>query len=265
MLSAFQALLLGIVQGLGEFLPISSSAHLILVPRYLNWPDPGLAFDVALHLGTLLAVLIYFRTDLIRFVHAFLSPRDVTLASDRRLVGQILLATVPGAVLGLLFEHRIETTFRSPGLVACTLIGLGVVLALADRLNRGNKEIPDITWTMALAIGLAQGLALIPGISRSGITITTALFLGVVRPAAARFSFLMSIPIIAGAGILKAPEIFAAPDKLPVLLGFTGSAVSGFLAIWILLRYVQARSFMPFVVYRWLLGAFVLFNLQHFR
>jgi undecaprenyl-diphosphatase len=230
----------------------------------LGWPDAGLAFDVALHMGTLLGVLIYFRKDLVRLAGAVFAPKNPDLANDRRLVGQVALATIPGAVIGLLLENTIETTFRSPRLVGCTLIGLGVLLAIADRFFKGYKEIPQVTWGMAFFIGCAQSLALVPGISRSGITITTALFLGMARPAAARFSFLMSIPIIAGAGILKAPEIWLAPDKTAIVWGFTGAAISGFLAIYVLLRYVQTRSFMPFVIYRWALGAFVLMNLHKF-
>jgi undecaprenyl-diphosphatase len=265
MINPLQTLILGIVQGLGEFLPISSSAHLILVPRYMHWEDPGLAFDVALHLGTLLAVLLYFGKDLVRYVQALLRPSDPTLAADRKLVWLIAAATVPGAIAGLLLEHKAETLFRSPFLIACTLIGMGAVLGLADYLDRGDRTLLQITWPMAVALGLAQALALVPGVSRSGATITLALFMGIQRQEAARFSFLMSIPIIAGAGVLKFKEILLSPDKLALATGFTGAAISGFIAIWFLMRYVQRHRYTPFVLYRWALGAFVLLNLARFN
>jgi undecaprenyl-diphosphatase len=256
--------ILGAVQGLGEFLPISSSAHLILVPRYFGWEDGGLAFDVALHLGTLLAVTVFFWKDLWRLAQAVAHPGAPTGADDRRLAGRLLLATVPGAIIGMALEHRVETVFRSPLLVAWTLIGMGLVLAAVDYLSNGRKSLAEITWPLALLIGLAQGLAVIPGISRSGITITVALLLGVQRKDAAKFSFLLSIPIIAGAGILKCKEILHSPDKAGLFLGFAGAAVLGFLAIGFLLRYVQTRRYTPFAVYRCLLGIFVLTHLPHF-
>jgi undecaprenyl-diphosphatase len=265
MISPLQSLVLGIVQGLGEFLPISSSAHLILVPSYMHWPDPGLAFDVALHLGTLAAVVLYFWKDLAGFGTAFLHYSNEDYEPQRRLVGHILIATVPGAVAGLLLEHKAETVFRSPALIGCTLIGLGVLLFIADLRTSGFKKLANIDWKIALIIGAAQAFALIPGVSRSGVTITVALFLGMERPSAARFSFLMSIPIIAGAGVLKFKQILMSPDKLALLTGFTGAAVFGFFAIWLLLRYVQNHRYTPFVLYRWALGAFVLLNLAKFQ
>jgi len=263
--SVFQTLILGIVQGLAEFLPISSSAHLILVPSYFHWPDPGLAFDVALHLGTLLAVLAYFWKDLVGYLNALLSPANLGLAPERKLVGHILIATIPGAIAGLLLEHKAETVFRSPALIAWAMIGLGLLLLIADYTRSGNKSLLDMSWGMALIIGIAQGLALIPGVSRSGITITVALFLGMERRDAARFSFLMSIPIIAGAGILKFKQILLTPDKLGLMVGFSAAAIFGFFAIWVLLRYVQKHRYTPFVIYRWALGALVLLNLSKFQ
>jgi undecaprenyl-diphosphatase len=245
----FQPVILGIVQGLTEFLPISSSAHLILIPYFFHWEDQGLAFDVALHLGTLMAVLAYFWRD---FRAMLVDP------SQRNTLAFLIVATIPGAIAGLLFEHKAETVFRSPHLIGWNLISLGVVLALADWQCRGDKKISDLTWKTALAIGLSQGLALIPGVSRSGITITAALALGFERREAARFSFLMSAPIIAGAGLLKMKAIFLTPDKLALLAGFICAAAAGFLAIWALMAYVQTRRYTPFVVYRWILGLFVL-------
>ena len=265
MITVWQTLAMGVIQGLAEFLPISSSAHLILAPMYFHWPDPGLAYDVALHLGTLLALLIYFRNDISHFIQAFLQPGNPALSPDRRLVGLVALATIPGAIAGVLLEHKAETVFRSASLIAWTLIGLGVLLGLADYFSRGDKQLTDLTWGMALGIGVAQALALIPGVSRSGITITLGLFLGLRRWDAARFSFLMSIPIIAGAGLLKSKEILLSPDKGALLIGFAGAAVSGLLAIWLLMRYVQNHRYTPFVLYRWILGALVLLNLSRFQ
>jgi len=265
MTSVFQMAVLGVIQGLSEFLPVSSSAHLILLPRYFHWADPGLAFDVALHLGTLLAVLTYFWKDLMAYLKAILEPKNPALAGDRRVMGYLALATIPGALAGLALEHKAEAAFRSPALIACALIGLGLLLALADRLTRGDKGLADLTWRTALLLGVAQSLALIPGVSRSGITITTALFLGMERGSAARFSFLMSLPIIAGAGVLKFKEILISPDKFGLAVGVASAAVAGFLAIWLLMRYVQNHRYTPFVIYRWALGAFVLLNLSHFQ
>lgn len=264
MTSLFQSLTLGILQGLTEFLPVSSSAHLILFPRFFGWTDPGLAFDVALHLGTLAGVLVYFRNDLLALTRSLFLIKDARLAPERGLIARLMLATIPGAIAGLLFEHKIESTFRSPALIGCTLILMGALLWLVDRYRAGQKNLMDISLPMAFLIGLAQSFALIPGVSRSGITITTALALGLQRTAAARFSFLMSIPIIAGAGILKSKEIWRSPDHFALLAGFLGAAIAGLLAIWLLMRFVERTRYTPFVVYRWALGLFVLLNLHHF-
>ncbi len=262
--SLTQSIVLGIVQGLGEFLPISSSAHLALIPSYFHWSDPGLAFDVALHLGTLVAVVSYYWTDLWKYAEACLYYQDPARHADRTLVGYLLLATVPGAIAGLLLEHKIETLFRSPHLIAINLIVLGTLLGIADRFRSGNRALTSITATTALWLGLSQSLALLPGVSRSGITITMALFMGFERKEAARFSFLMSIPIIAGAGLLKFKEILRSPDLVALAFGFAAAALSGYVAITVLLRYVQKNRYTPFVLYRWALGAFILFNLSHF-
>jgi undecaprenyl-diphosphatase len=258
------SMVLGILQGLTEFLPVSSSAHLILFPRYLGWQDPGLAFDVALHLGTLVGVVLYYWKDLWRMVTAVLNSSDPALRPERQTVWYLVLATIPGAIAGLLLEHKAETVFRSASLIAWALILLGIVLALADRFCTGQKGISDLTVPAALGIGLAQGLALIPGVSRSGITITVALALGFRRDEAARFSFLMSIPLIAGAGLLKFKEILLSPDKAALAAGFVSAAVAGYFAIALLIRYVQTRRYTPFVLYRWALGAFVLTHLARF-
>jgi undecaprenyl-diphosphatase len=254
MTSPLQAIGLGVLQGLTEFLPISSSAHLILWPRFFGWKDPGLAFDVALHLGTLAGVALYFAKDLWRIVRR-----------DRRLLGLLVVGTIPAALAGLLLERQAETAFRSPVLIACALILMGGALALADQWFSGRKTMADLTYLTALGLGIAQAVALIPGVSRSGMTITAAMLLGYSRREAARFSFLLSIPIIAGAGVLKVREIFLAPDQAALAAGFGSAAVAGFLAIWGLLRYVQTRHYTPFVLYRWALGAFVLLNLSRFQ
>jgi len=257
-------MMLGIIQGLTEFLPVSSSAHLVLFPDYFGWPDPGLAFDVALHLGTLIAVLAYFRTELMPLARSLFLIKDERLAQERALTYKLLLATIPGAIVGLLLERRVESTFRSAQLIAYALIGMGALLALADWWGKGTRDIHAITLGNAFLIGVAQSFALIPGVSRSGVTITLALALGLERTAAARFSFLMSIPIIAGAGILKAKAIWFTPDKAILGVGFGASAIAGFLAIWVLMRYVERHRYTPFVLYRWALGAFVLCHLAKF-
>jgi len=256
--SLFQSFILGIVQGLTEFLPISSSAHLILIPRLLGWEDPGLSFDVALHLGTLAGVVIYFWQDLWNLVESVLKPSDSTRKDDRRLVGFLIVATIPGAIAGLLLEHKAETIFRSPALIGVALIVMGTALAIADYFCKGDKTVYGLTYNTAAAIGIAQSLALIPGVSRSGITITIALALGLERREAARFSFLLSVPIIAGAGILKLKAILHSADKMALGVGFSASAIAGFFAIWALMTYVQTKRYTPFVIYRWLVGLFAL-------
>jgi undecaprenyl-diphosphatase len=256
---SLHALVLGLVQGLTEFLPISSSAHLILIPRYLGWEDPGLAFDVALHLGTLAGVLIYFWKDLCHLA------THLDEQKERNTALYLMLATIPGAVAGLLLEHKAETVFRSPALIAGVIILMGTLLGMADWLSKGNKTIADLTLGSALGLGLAQGFALIPGVSRSGIIITTALALGLNRKESAKFSFLMSIPIIAGAGVLKSRAIWHSPDKLALGAGFLASTLAGLFAIWLLFKIIQTRRYTPFVLYRWALGAFVLLNLARFN
>jgi undecaprenyl-diphosphatase len=258
----FHTFILGIVQGLTEFLPISSSGHLAILPRIFHWPDHGLAFDVALHLGTLAAVVVYFWKDIVQLTKGVLYFKDPALVPERRMVGYLLLATIPAGVAGLLLEDIAETTFRSPLLIACVLIGMGLLLGIADYTSRGHKTLSDLSWKTALVLGVAQAFALIPGTSRSGVTITMALFIGLNRTNAARFSFLMSLPVIAGAGLLKLDDILLAPDRLAIAVGFLAAAVSGFLAIWVLIKYVQNHRYTPFVIYRFILGTLILLNLH---
>jgi undecaprenyl-diphosphatase len=261
----FQAVVLGVIQGLAEFLPVSSSAHLVLAPRYFGWTDPGLAFDVALHLGTLAAVVAYFWKDLVKLASAVVQPSDPAKAEDRRTALYLIMATIPGAIAGLLLEHKAETVFRSAALIAGALIALGLALAIADWFCKGDRKIKDLTIGSALGMGIAQAFALIPGVSRSGVTITIGRALGMERQEAARFSFLMSFPIIAGAGLLKFKQILHSPDKIALAAGFVSAAISGLFAISLLMRYVQRHRYTPFVLYRWALGAFVLLNLSRFQ
>ena len=263
-----QAIVIGVIQGLTEFLPISSSAHLILVPNLLGWNDPFLnspAFDVMLHMGTLAALLVYFGRDLWRYFVAFLAVlRDRRIGSDpdRRLAVLLAVSVVPAALIGVLLEDFIDTFFREQPLVICALLVVGaVILFLAERAARHTRAMSDLRVPEALAIGLAQALALFPGISRSGITISAGLFLGLERAAAARFAFLMGTPIIAGAGIWKLREIFGgeAGTFEPAVLaaGVIASALAGLVAIWVLLRFLQTHSTDVFVLYR--LGAAAVF------
>jgi undecaprenyl-diphosphatase len=258
--TTFQAVVLGIVQGLGEFLPISSSAHLVVTPWLLGWPDPGLAFDVALHVGTLAAVLYAFAKDWARILvsagqGAF---RGRPFEGDARLLWLIALASVPGGIAGLALEDFADTTFRSPLLIAATMAGVGTVLLFADRHAASaavDGEARVVTLRDALLIGCAQAFAIIPGVSRSGSTISMALFLGYKREEAARFSFLLATPITLGAALHKVPALLGASNNHIVLLGIVVSGVVGLLAIRVLLAYVRTRDYRPFVYYRWAFAA----------
>jgi undecaprenyl-diphosphatase len=252
--SAARALVLGILQGLGEFLPISSSGHLIVVPWLLGWGDSGLAFDVALHLGTLVAVAFAFWRDWLRLIQGglrgLLSGRPLA-DPDARLLLYLAIATVPGAVAGVLLDEWAETVFRSPGLVALMMALMGAVLWLADRRAGTQAAADGVSLRDAVLIGLAQALAIVPGTSRSGATISAALFLGHRREAAARFSFLLALPITAGAALVKVPALVrSGADMGPVLIGMVAAAVSGLLAIRVLLGYVRTRTYVPFSIYR---------------
>jgi len=253
-----QAAIYGIIQGLTEYLPISSSAHLVLLPLFTGWPDPGLAFDVALHWGTLVAVLFYFRREVVNLTLGFFGSLKGKWEFENRLPWQIGVATLPGAVIGFLFEKQAESTFRSPWILAGTLSVLGVLLFYADRKGSRSLTLSHLTWGKAILIGLSQGLAIIPGVSRSGITITTALLLGLDRTAAVRFSFYLSIPIIFGAGLLKAKFILHNAGDPSIWVAMIGAAVSGLAAIHTLITYVRTRSFTPFVIYRFGLSLIIM-------
>jgi undecaprenyl-diphosphatase len=263
-MTTFQALVLGLIQGLTEFLPISSSAHLALAPWFFGWPDPGLAFDVALHFGTLIAVLWYFRDEWGKLISAAISivrNRRVQTVEEKRVVF-LIIATIPGAIGGLLLEKKAETAFRAPALTATTLIVMGIVLWAADRFSRMDRSITGMRWLDALLIGISQVFALIPGVSRSGSTITTGRLLKLDRQSAAVFSFLMSMPIIAAAVVLKGPSVLRSGGfSAPLIVGVLAAAISSWLAIAILLRYVTRHSYGIFALYRVLLGIVVLFVL----
>jgi len=254
MFSVFQAIVLGAVQGLTEFLPVSSSAHLILIPWLLRWQDPGLAFDVALHLGTLLALLVYYWREWL--------DMGLSLAVGnrlpRRLLYLLIVASVPGAIIGVVLEKQAETIFRSPMLIGATMATLGLLLWVADWYGSKKRTIDDLTFLDAILIGLSQAFAIIPGVSRSGATITTARILGIDRADAANFSFLMATPIIAGAGMLEAPKLLHTGLAVQLGWGFAAATVFGLLAIAGLLRFLRAHTYKPFAVYRIVLAVIVI-------
>ena len=263
------AIILGLVQGLSEFLPISSSGHLLLVPWLFNWHDFDnkaieKAFDVALHLGTLVAVVGYFRHELVVYVREgvrMVVHRERPVDPDGRLAWLLVLSSIPAAIAGALFEKTIDNKLGKPGLIAVSLIVFGVLLAVADRRS-GRRALGDYQRDDALKIGAAQVLALNPGTSRSGITITAARFLGFTRDAAARASFLMAIPVTAGAvaykGLKLAKDGVPSGLGLPMIVGIVTAGVAGWAAVWGTLRLIRTRSFMPFVIYRCALGVAVL-------
>ena len=260
-MTVYQAIVLGILQGLAEFLPISSSAHLSLAPWLFGWPEPGLAFDVSLHVGTLVAILWYFRREWAELTHAawtIVATREVRTVQQRRVVF-LVVATIPAAIAGLLLEEYAETVFRAPVITAGALIVLGVLLWIVDRLMPERRVLDTMRWSDALLIGLAQVLALVPGVSRSGATITAGRALGLDRSTAAVFSFLMSMPIIAAAAVRKVPDAVREIGlSVPLVAGVLAAALSGWLAIAVLLRFVTRHSYAAFAVYRVLLGVFVL-------
>jgi undecaprenyl-diphosphatase len=264
--SLLEAVVLGIVQGLTEFLPISSTGHLRIVPAFVGWEDPGAAFTAVTQLGTMAAVVLYFWSDLVRITRAWLrsigQPR-LRSELDARLGWYIVLGTVPIGIFGVLFKDQIETGARDLYLIGTALIVLGLILLLAEKVGTRERDIEEIRTRDGFTIGLAQALALIPGVSRSGATITAGLFMGLDRAAAARFSFLLSIPAVVLSGLLELGTILSGEaeggDSLGALLVATLLAfVSGYAAIAFLLRFLARHSNVVFVVYRVVLGALVL-------
>jgi undecaprenyl-diphosphatase len=260
-MTPLQAAVLGIIQGLSEFLPISSSAHLALAPWLFGWEDPGLAFDVALHFGTLLAVLWYFRLEwfaLIKAAIGILRTGRIETPEKRRVI-YLIIATIPGAIGGFLLQSRAESAFRSPQIIGIALIVMGLVLWVVDKAVDQRRILGEMRWLDSLLIGLSQVIALIPGVSRSGSTITTARGLRFDRESAAEFSFLMSMPIIAAAVVLEGPKALHEGGLTNELMsGVVASAVSGWLAISVLMRYVSRHSYGIFGFYRIALGITVL-------
>ncbi|MEO6123899.1 MAG: undecaprenyl-diphosphate phosphatase [Ilumatobacteraceae bacterium] len=267
------AIVLGLIQGLSEFLPISSSGHLLLAPWLFGWndfPDTAKgraiekAFDVALHLGTLVAALAYFRKDIVTYTSAgvrLVVKREKPVTQDARIAWLLVLSSVPAAIAGALFESSIDNRLGTPTIIAISLIVFGMILFVADRVL-GKRTISNYGQRDAIAIGMAQVLALNPGTSRSGITMTAGRFLGFDRDTAARVSFLMSLPVIGGAVVLKMAKLFkdGIPDGLvtPMIIGIVTSGLSGWLAVWGTLKLIRTRSFTPFVIYRIVLGVVVL-------
>ena len=263
-LEFLEAILLGVVQGLTEFLPVSSSGHLLLGQYFLGVDQDrfGLPFDVALHLGTLLAVIAFFWRDLLRMARAFVRSRGRNLTDpDERLAYLILASTIPAALIGFFLEDFFETTVRSPWVVVFNLVLVGILFIVAEAVGSRSRQADKLRFAEAVGIGLAQAAALVPGVSRSGATITLGLFLGLRREEAARFSFLMSVPIIAGAGSLQLAEAVSegmdASEAVMFGAGFVSSAVVGYLAIKFFLSFVAHHSLRAFAYYRFALAAVV--------
>lgn len=254
----FQIIFLSLIQGVTEFLPISSSAHLILPNQVLGWPDQGLAFDVAVHFGSLIAVLTYFRKDVWSLICDGLGGfRSGQFTDDGRLAWLIVLATIPAGLVGLIFKDFIEENFRSSAVIATTTILFGALLWWADVQGERREGLAQLNWKKALMIGAAQAIALIPGTSRSGITMTAGLMLGMKREAAARFSFLMSIPVITLSALLLTLELLEthAVDWTSIFWGVALSGISAYLCIHFFLQFISRIGMAPFAIYRFILGA----------
>jgi len=254
-LDLFQAIVLGIIQGLGEFLPISSSAHLFLVPWVMGWPYAGLTFDVALHVGTLLAVVAYFWRDWVLLINDGLRFRRTV---EGKLFWLLFIGTIPGGIGGYLLEGYAETLFRNPLLVGIMLMVMGVFLYLADSRSASDKNLESVGLKESLIIGISQVLAIVPGVSRSGITMTTGRMVGMSRETSARFSFLLATPIVAGAGLKTMTELSPGDINAFFITGVTVSAVVGFAAIKFLLKYLTRHSFSVFIWYRFIAGALIM-------
>ena len=269
----FQSVILGILQGLGEFLPISSSAHLALIPSFLGWEYQGLAYDVMLHGGTLLAVLLYFARDWYEILREAFIPlfrregksvfqvlkENITEKPDTAgMLWLLVIATIPAGVFGVLLDDLAENAFRDPRWIAANLVVFSVFIFLADRKAAHTRDERGLTLKHALLIGLAQCLALMPGASRSGMTIMAALFLGYTRPSAARFSFLLSTPVIGGAALLKAMKFSVADINMPFILGIAASFITGLAVISFFMKWLKKHGLMPFLIYRVVLGLTIL-------
>lgn len=253
----FQSIVLGILQGVGEFLPISSSAHLAIAPYFFGWTYQGLAHDVMLHMGTLFAILIYFAKDWVKIIKdGIKEPKS----SNGKILYLVILATIPGALAGYFLEGWAETVFRNPSWIGFNLIFFSIFIWLSDRNPKQSFEISSINLKHALLIGIAQALAIFPGASRAGMTIMAGLFLGYKREDSARFSFLLATPIIFGAGILEMRKFTASGMDTSLILGFLFSFISGWLSIKFLLSYLKTKNLTPFIIYRILLGGLIFYK-----
>jgi undecaprenyl-diphosphatase len=266
-MSLWEVIVLGIVQGLTEFLPVSSTAHLVLIPALVGWPDPGLSFDIALHVGTLAAVLIYFFRDWIQIIGAGFGLNwgaDPALRSNRSLLWLLIAGTIPAGIAGLLFQKQADSNLRTPIVIGVAMILIGLFMWWADGAGRGHKEIRHVSLPDAMFVGLGQMLAVIPGVSRSGITISCAMLRHMDREAAARFSFLLSTPIIMGAAAKGAWDLFrhegGVPHEMKVAfaVGILVSAITGCLTIAFFLNFLRRRSLNVFVAYRVIFGIIVI-------
>ena len=270
-MSLIQAIILALVQAFTEFLPVSSTAHLILFPWLLGWPDPGLAFDVALHAGTLLAVILYFFKDWVKLILCGIGAKYPANAGaeevsvNRRMFWLMVVGTIPAAILGKLFHHQIEDELRKPIIIGISLVVVALIMWWADAKSKLGRKLESSNMGDAVAIGSAQAIALWPGVSRSGITITAGLFRGFTREAATRFSFLLSTPVIAGAVLTELPKLIkmhkAGGLDLPMstlAVSILVSGIAGYFVIAFFLRYLQTRTLKPFILYRLVFGAAVL-------
>ncbi len=260
-MDSIQIIILSLIQGFTEFLPISSSAHLILAPKIFGWQDQGLAFDVALHVGTLIAVLCYFKSEIVTILKDLLESIKIKESVGESTLGwAVLIGTIPVGLAGLSFDNYIGDTLRTPQVIAATTLIFGLALFFADR-KAGIKSETAITIKVAILIGMAQAIALIPGTSRSGITMTAALLLGFSRVASARFSFLLSIPVIVLAGGLEIVKLIESETVViwsELFLGVALSAISAYICIYFFLRFISKSSMFPFVIYRLFLGLILL-------
>lgn len=269
-MSLIEAIILGILQGLTEFLPVSSSAHLLILPWIMGWVEPPFVFDMALNIGTLAALFIYFRNDISELTKGFLRllvTRNIKTDTQARLSLYVLLGTIPAAVIGFLFEKKIEAYFHSPYVIAFTLIFWGIMLWFVDKKSKRVKDLEDLTFFDAFFVGFAQVLALIPGTSRSGVTMTSALFANFKKETAARFSFLLSIPITTGATLYKMKDLLNINIDSNVIINFSAgviaSGIVGYLCIAYLIKFLKTNSFAVFAIYRVMLGVFLAFTIPN--
>ena len=269
-----EVIILGIVQGLTEFLPVSSTAHLAVIPWLFRWPDPGLSYDIALHVGTLAAVLLYFFRDWVQIIgQAFgiSMEADPLVKRNRGLLWLLIAGTIPAALAGLLFQKQAETTLRTPYVIATMMIGIGLVIWFAERAGRRQKDLSHVSFVDSLTVGVAQALAVVPGVSRSGVTIAAGLFRNLDRATAARFSFLLSTPVVAGAAAKDLWDLLRHQGGIPpemrsaFLIGIAVSAVVGGLTIKFFLAYLKQRGLTFFVLYRLVFGIMIIALAHFFR